>query len=246
MSLPKPGATIEHECHVMIGFRERVLNWEASLPTTIDASMLLARCSVAHKWKATFRLVLAREASLWRMTDLGRSFVRLVDGGDALAARIILRSACETAALLAYQNKKTTDLLEEKLDFETFNEISKRLLLGGQNEGDYFQPVNAMTTVGHFAKNHPLIQDIYNRLSEDSHPNAAGTIFAFSESNPAEFETTFKNKIRASDATREHTESAADLIFLAYEQHYNDIWPQQFEALEQWLRDNDDRLQSYK
>lgn len=226
----------------MDSIRTRVANWSASLPSKLDVGSLYNRCPVAHKWKATFRVILTRESSLWRMADLGSSFVHLVDHGDILASRIILRSACETSALLAYLNKKIIDLLDGKTDFTSFNDITKQLLLGGKNSGDYYSPVNVMTAIGHFSKNVPAIRHIYDRLSEDAHPNASGMIYSYSSSDPETLETVFSKDRVSSSTTVEHTVAAADLIFLCYEQQYNEIWPQKFEALEQWLRDNDSTL----
>lgn len=225
-----------------MGLRERIQTWESSLPREVSAEALLARCPVAHKWKVTFLIVLSREATLWRMSDLGRALVRLVDSHDALAARIVLRSACETAALLAYLNKKIESLIEGQISFDDFNTLVRRVALGGKNGGDYFEPVNVMTAIQHFSKEHPLIQEIYDRLSEDAHPNASGLLYAYSDTNPELLETTFHRKIASADATSSHTATSADLIFLSYEQQYNSIWPARFESLEQWLREKDASL----
>lgn len=227
----------------MDAIRQRVASWAASLPAEVDAGLLFTRCPIAHKWKATFRIVLVREASLWRMADLGSAFVGLVDSGKFLSARIILRSACETSALLAYLNKKLSDVVTGKIDFEAFNEVTKQLLLGGKND-DYYSPVNVMTALTHFAKDHPTILDIYNRLSEDAHPNAAGMIYGFSTSEPEVFLTRFSNRFSATDPIKRHTIASADLIFLIFEQQYNEDWPQRFEALEHWLRENDQQLEA--
>jgi len=228
----------------MNSIRERIANWSASLPSELDVSSLYRRCPIAHKWKATFRIVLVRESSLWRMADLGGSFMHLVDHGDILASRIVLRSACETSALLAYLNKKILDLLSGQTDFASFNDVTKQLLLGGKNTGDYYSPVNVMTAIGHFSKDVPEIQRIYDRLSEDAHPNASGMIYSYSSSDPETLETAFSRDRILSSATVEHTVAAADLIFFCYEQQYNEIWPQRFEALEQWLHDNDNTLEA--
>lgn len=182
---------------------------------------------------------MVRESSLWRMSDLGNSFVQLMDSGSVLAARIILRSACETAALLAYLNKKTSDLVAGAITIDDFDNVTKVLLIGGKKEGDYCSPVNVMTAMKHFAKESAELLNIYDRLSEDAHPNASGMIYAYSESNPTEFETNFKSKIANSDVTRNHTTTAAELVFYCYEGQYNVFWPQHFEALEGWLRDSD-------
>ena len=179
------------------------------------------------------------------MADLGAAFVDLVDSDKYLSARIILRSACETSALLAYLNKKLYDVVAGNIDFASFNELTKQLLLGGKNN-DYFTPVNVLTALSHFAKDHPTILEIYNRLSEDAHPNAAGMIYGFSTSQPEIFLTSFSNRFSATDPLKNHTIASADLVFLCYEQQYNEIWPQNFEALEQWLRDNDQRLEALR
>jgi hypothetical protein len=229
----------------MDNIRQRVANWAVSLAAEVDASSLYAHCPIAHKWKATFRTALVREASLWRMADLGAAFVDLVDSNKYLSARIILRSACETSALLAYLNKKLNDVVSGKIEFEAFNELTKQLLLGGKND-DYFPPVNVLTALTHFAKDHPTILDIYNRLSEDAHPNAAGMIYGFSASQPEIFFTSFSNRFSATDSIKNHTIASADLLFLCYEQEYNEIWPRRFEALEEWLRNNDQRLEALR
>jgi len=179
------------------------------------------------------------------MADLGASFIDLVDSSRYLSARIILRSACETSALLAYLNKKLDDVVSGKVDFETFNELTKQLLLGGKND-DYFPPVNVLTALTHFAKDHPTILEIYKRLSEDAHPNADGMIYGFSTSQPDIFLTSFSNRFSATDSLKNHTVASADLVFLCYEQQYNETWPQRFEALEQWLRENDQRLEALR
>jgi hypothetical protein len=180
------------------------------------------------------------------MSDLGNSFVRLMDSGDALAARIVLRSACETAALLAYLNKKTSDLVAGSITIDEFDDVTKVLLLGGKSDGDYCAPINVLTAIKHFAKDSSEIQSIYDRLSEDAHPNACGMIYAYSDSNPAEHETYFKPKIADSEVVREHTISSAGLIFYCYEGHYDIFWPQHFEALEEWLRNNDSELEAQR
>lgn len=179
------------------------------------------------------------------MADLGASFIDLVDSSRYLSARIILRSACETSALLAYLNKKLHDVVSGKVDFESFNELTKQLLFGGKND-DHFPPVNVLTALTHFTKDHPTILEIYKRLSEDAHPNADGMIYGFSTSQPDIFLTSFSNRFSATDSLKNHTVASADLVFLCYEQQYNEIWPQKFEALEQWLRENDQRLETLR
>ena len=44
--------------------------FKASLLQSFDIGGLFSRNNIAHKWKATFRSVLLREAVFWRLEDL--------------------------------------------------------------------------------------------------------------------------------------------------------------------------------
>ncbi len=45
-------------------------NWHSSLFPKISVGGLIARSSIAHKWKTPFRCVMLREATFWRDHDL--------------------------------------------------------------------------------------------------------------------------------------------------------------------------------
>lgn len=222
--------------------RKRVSDWSALLRPEVSIDSLRARCEVAHRWNATFRTVLLREVSMWRMQRLGSSFVHLMDSGEVMSARIILRSAIETAAVLAYSNKKMSDLIEGKLHFSEFNEVTKCLLLGGRADGDLFEAKSVITIVNHFAKNHDVVKQGYERLSEDVHPNACGMILSHGDYDSENQSFGFHRKIDESDAAINHTLSLADLTFILYEMNYVETWSDCFVGLERWLEENDKTL----
>lgn len=226
--------------------RERVASWSSSLPPEVEVASLLNRCPIAYSWKATYRSVLIRESSLLRMIDLGGAYLRLVDSGAILAARIVVRSAFETTALLAYLNKKIRAVVDGTLSMDEFDNVTKKALLGGKAQGDYLDPVQVLTAINHLAKNHPVVQEFYDRLSEDVHPNASGMIYSYATVDPETTSAVFESKFSSSKPIFAHTVSAGEMIFLLYEYHYNEVWLRAMEDLEHWLRDNEDMLASLR
>jgi len=90
---------------------------KASLLRKFDIAELFARDRVAHKWKATFRSLLVREAVFWRLEDLLQQSYVLHKMGHALGALILLRCALETLAMLIYLNQLTAKVVDGSLDF---------------------------------------------------------------------------------------------------------------------------------
>src|SRR5687768_15683258 len=102
----------------------------ASLLPSFDIGGLFSRSEVAHKWKATFRSLLIREAVFWRLEDLLQQSYALHKMGHSLGALILLRSALETLATLIYLNQLTADVLSGALNFHKFSDKTAVLLLG--------------------------------------------------------------------------------------------------------------------
>src|SRR5690242_5647354 len=107
--------------------------WRQSLPTKVSVGGLIARCPIAYKWKAPFRVAILRETLLWRMQDLASQTVLLADRGHILGARILLRSAIETLAVLIYINQKIRCVIDHSMSMTEFDEVTKQLLLGSKD-----------------------------------------------------------------------------------------------------------------
>ena len=108
--------------------------WNSSLCKKIELGGLISRNSTAHKWKATYRSIVLRELTFWRVTDLLNQMVALSDSGHVLGARILLRSTIETLGVLIYLNQKTKAVLEGKEAFNSFSDMTSQLMLGSKNK----------------------------------------------------------------------------------------------------------------
>ena len=101
---------------------ESLAAWKQSQCQQVDVGGLFARSKIAHKWKAPFRSLSLREAVSWRTQDLLEQSVALYDAGHLLGARILLRSAFETVAMLVYLNQLTRKVLGGELSFHDFSD----------------------------------------------------------------------------------------------------------------------------
>ncbi len=88
--------------------------WNSSLFEKIELAALISRNPTSHKWKATYRSIVLRELTFWRVTDLLNQMVLLSESDHLLGARILLRSTIETLGILIYLNQKTKAVLEGK------------------------------------------------------------------------------------------------------------------------------------
>jgi len=223
-----------------LDFDERLLRWKQSLPTEVSVGGLLARAKV-HKWKAPFRTLVAREALLWRMHDLGAQIQCLRNAGFVLGQRILLRSALETLAILIYINLKIGLVSEGSLPLNDFDEITKQLLMGSKNKSTPVMAVNILTALKHAESQHPGLVAMHEHLSESAHPNYDGVLYGYSTLKAEEYTTRFSNQFELMFGAEQ--DAAGEFVFAVFEHQYNRVWPQSFEKLEKWLADNDVKLQ---
>src|ERR1700744_6374686 len=119
--MPKEGSLSE--------VKEHVLRWRQSLPASMPIADLIARNPIAHRWKAPLRSLVLRETLHRRMVDLLEQTIILLDHRGILGARILLRCAIETIAVLVYTNQKMSALLEGSLTWVEFDSLTTKLLL---------------------------------------------------------------------------------------------------------------------
>lgn len=213
-----------------------------SLCRNIDVGGFLSRCPIAHKWKALYRMALLREALLWRMEDLARQSVLLSDQGHILGARILLRSAIETLALLIYANQKMKAVLAGAFSFFSLDEVTKQLLLGSKNGATQTHALNILTVLVHADKDHEGLVEMHQHLSESAHPNYQGVMLGYSSTNPEEHETTFQNNWLRYFGKEQ--EPGVAFVMAVFEHEYDNVWPENFSQLEEWLRTHDSELEA--
>ena len=218
--------------------------WNQSLCRSIAVGGFISCCPIAHKWKAPYRMAVLRETLMWRMEDLARQSVLPADNGHILGARILLRSAIETLALLIYTNQKMKAVLAGTFSFFALDEVTKQLLLGSKNGVTEQQAVNILTVLGHAEKDHEGLVEMHQHLSENAHPNYDGVTLGYSSTNPREHETTFHNNWLRYFGKEQ--EPGVAFVLAVFEHEYNNVWTELFSQLEEWLRVHDAELEAQR
>ncbi|GMR19601.1 MAG: hypothetical protein BMS9Abin36_0196 [Gammaproteobacteria bacterium] len=218
--------------------------WKASLCESVDIGSLFSRNSVVHKWKAPFRSLTLRETVAWRTQDLLEQSLLLYDSNYLLGARILLRSAFETVAILIYLNQLTRKVLSETLNFHEFTDKTSTLLLGSRDGSTSYNAVNIITVIEKCDKRYPGIKALYASLSESAHPNYEGTCIGYSIVDRKNFTTTFSNQWKSMYGEN-HIQFMALCINVFYGE-YNEEWPDAIEKLEAWIIQNDAQLEATK
>jgi len=223
---------------------ELIAGWRKSLCPHIELAGLIARNNTAHKWKVTYRSIVLRELVLWRFTDLIAQAAYLIRGKHVLGARVLIRSAIETLAILIYLNQKTAMVLEGKENFFRFAEMTSRLMLGSRNQTTTLEAINILSVLEKCEKQYPGIVKVYGELSESAHPNYDGVCAGYSVVNEKEYRTDFKN--RWAEKSGENELTLLEICARTFDDEYNEVWPRYFEKLESWLVTNDATLEQQK
>jgi hypothetical protein len=215
---------------------------KSSLLPSFEIGGLITRNAVAHKWKATTWILLLREAVFWRLEDLLQQSYALHKQGHALGALILLRSALETLATLIYLNQLTSAVLDGALGFHEFGKRIRVLLLGSRNDMTKVKAINIQTVLRKCSKRYDFIEKFYADLSECAHPNHEGLIMGYNRPDIENFVENFSNHW-ASMYSKTHEKKIA-VVIMMFEHEYNDVWAEQFSALEEWLVANDNELEA--
>jgi lipopolysaccharide assembly outer membrane protein LptD (OstA) len=162
----------------------------------------------------------------------------------SLGALILLRSALETLATLIYLNQLTASVLEGSLNFHAFSDKTTVLLLGSRNKTTDYSSINIQTVLQKCARRYDFIEQFYADLSESAHPNHEGLILGYSKPDQDNFIENFAN--HWSDMYSKTHEQKMSIVIMMFEHEYNDIWTEQFSALEEWLVTNDETLEATK
>ena len=218
--------------------------WGKSLCPEIAVGSLLKRSDVAQKWKAMFRSITLRETLLYRAHDLLTQSLKLHQQTHTLGARILLRSAFETAAVLVYLNQMTEKVLNGELDFHEFNAKSVRLLAGSKDGSTEIENVNIMTCLQHANKRYDNILELFEVLSETAHPSFEGMMRGYVTIDHEEMVASFSNCWHERYGENHLPMMEACMVTLDYE--YNTLWPELYENLEKWLEANDETLEATK
>ena len=218
---------------------------KTSLSTKLDLGGLYARNPTAHKWKAPYRSLQLREVVYWRMLDLLDQSLSLHKIDHALGARILLRSALETLAILIYLNQSMEMVLNGKIvDFHAFSTKTEALMLGSKDGSTPFKAISILTVLDGCEKKYVGIRSLYERLCESAHPNCEGMSMGYAAIDQENLVVEFKNRW-----TEKYAAALPDHIMTCIEiftHEYNKVWEEAFEKLEAWIKANDEMLEATK
>lgn len=224
---------------------ETILNqWQSTLCKEVALGALYSRNPTVHKWKMPHRCLVLRELVSWRVIDLLNQVLVLQKENGVLGARILLRSAIETLALLIYMNQKIESIVALGQGFHEFSKATSRLLLGSRNKTTSHDSINILTVLDKCEKKYSGIVKIYADLSESAHPNWEGMGLGYSTVEHSNHVTKFEN--RWSENFGDKQAQIVELIMRMFEVEYNEVWPANFDKLEDWIFRNDESLELTK
>ncbi len=215
--------------------------WEASLCKRVEVGALFAKNPTAHKWKATFRSLSLREAVSWRLQDLLYQSKVLSDKSQLLGARILLRAAFETLAILIHVNQQMRAVVAGEIDFHTFSDKTTVLLLGTRDESSPYKSINIITILQKCDRKYPGIFEIYEGLCESAHPNYEGLSGGYANIDHENHITHYTNKWR--DLFGASQNNGIALCIETFYHEYNVEWIEAMDNLEKWIEKNDKKLE---
>lgn len=224
--------------------KEAIQDYQDTLCKEIAIPSLIKRNPIAHKWKVTYQSLCLRETVAWRFVDiLSQSWI-LHENDKAIGARILLRSAIETLAMLIFLNQLTEAVVAENVSFKEFMDKVLNLFSGCRDGSTDQKATNIVTVFQKCERKYPGIEKIYGWLSESAHPNYEGMRLSYSNTDKEKMITSFSNSTNNLYAPMH--EDGVLLAMEIFEHEYNDVWSAGFEKLESWLVQNEDRLESFK
>lgn len=222
---------------------QAIEGYRNSLCKEVDILSLIKRNPIAHKWMVTYQCLCLRETVAWRFVDILNQSWYLHKNGKSLGARILLRSAIETLAMLIFLNQLTEDVVSRMISFKDFMEKVINLFAGSRDGSTEQKATNIITVFQKCEKKYPGIEKLYSWLSESAHPNYEGMRLSYSSTEPEKKLTTFSNK--TNDIYAKMQEDGLLMTMGMFEHEYT-IWQEHFEMLEAWLVENEKGLEQFK
>lgn len=182
--------------------RETLGILESNLPRQLDGYAL------SRKSKLPWKVLLYREALIWRVVELGKSALESFVNDQFVSGIVLTRAAVETSAALWYLSAKVDAVVDSKM-LGDVDEYLMKLAMGtatGWAETNSSTGVLTMPRpikIGAFLKQ--VEKDVegfshqYGVLSEYAHPNWAGTVLLYSDTNKQKAITDFGHNMRKAE-----------------------------------------------
>jgi hypothetical protein len=215
MSQARPPSDPEKETaeELLTEVNARLSLLEANRPESVDGF------AISPKSKLPFKVLLYREALLWRTTQLGRCAAECFEKSKMASAILLARATVETCAAVWYLQKKIETTVASGM-VGNVDDYLMRLLMGSRVDTDILPPaINVLNFVDRVDRDVPGFRHQYDRLSEIAHPNWAGTVFLFSKTEPGGI-ANFGEHIRGADSAKKiglaNLATALSLLELSY------------------------------
>ena len=154
--------------------KELATNIRNSLPKELYAG------SFTLKSKLPFKATSFREVLIHRLSDLADVALELYEADRLVPAFVATRGVVETAAMMYWLYKKTTEILDSKNE-DVFDQFLMKGMLGSKDGTTHHESYNILTAVDHLNKEFKGFRDMYNTLCEFTHPNWSGVMGSYSK-----------------------------------------------------------------
>lgn len=155
---------------------QRITLLTENLPRQVDAA------SLSLSSKLPLKALTYREAALCRCEELARSAHDSFFKGNNISGIVLTRAFTETVAGVWYLLELVDRQVEVGVEPDLDEELMK-LLMGQMNQEGFPKAINVLNFLRGMDKSVPGILGAYNSMSEYSHPNWAGTAFAYAAPN---------------------------------------------------------------
>jgi hypothetical protein len=126
----------------------------------------------------TFDSLILRDVLCHRIHELSSGALVLYDADKFISACILTRSVAETASVLFCHHKEITDF-NINHDVQKLNKFIDSVLTGSRDKSTPFGSINILTHIDKVDKDYPGFREMYDVLSEYTHPNFSGTLVSF-------------------------------------------------------------------
>jgi|GEM_PF-729823 hypothetical protein len=175
--------------------RAEIAQLTASLPQKIDLLGLSARYKTAGK------VHMLRESLFWRMEELSRNTLALLDAGDLVAAALVARAVMETTAAIVYLHKLVERGIRDGVTADLDDKLTG-FLTGSRIWEDLGGAINVLTMIDAVEKAIPGYRRHYESLCEYAHPNWSGAFGAYGATDQKELTVAFTREGRCAENNR--------------------------------------------
>jgi len=172
---------VESAIHTLLEAKETAERLKQALPEKVDA----VQQGINHK--IAFYMLVAREASIHRVSTLADDTFALLAAGRSLGASVLTRSMLETTAVLGFL-LQALKKFEKTSDLEVLHKRVEKVIVGSKNgEKQDPSPVHVLAAIEAAEEFLPVpgLTRIYANLSEFAHPNWAGLMGSFAKHEDA-------------------------------------------------------------